>query len=106
MHLLVAGGLSGLRRVHPMHGRTDLCIRCRESPGVRAALGTGDGAHGHGAHGHGAHGHGAGTAGPQRFGRIASIWATAVASVIGARTTDRIAPSGPTKNWVGSPYSR
>jgi hypothetical protein len=36
-------------------------------------------------------------------GRIASIWAIARASVIGAGTTDRIAPSGPMKNWVGNP---
>jgi hypothetical protein len=39
-------------------------------------------------------------------GRIASIWGTAPLSVSGARTMDRIAPSGPTKNWVGSPNSR
>jgi hypothetical protein len=36
-------------------------------------------------------------------GRIASIWAIAFVSVIGAGTTDRIAPSGPMKNCVGRP---
>ena len=35
----------------------------------------------------------------QFFGRIASTWACAPASVSGASTTERMTPSGPTKNW-------
>jgi hypothetical protein len=36
-------------------------------------------------------------------GRIASIWARAAASLRGARTNDRTAPSGPMKIEVGRP---
>ncbi len=39
-------------------------------------------------------------------GKMAWIWASADASSSGARMTERIAPSGPTKNCVGNPYSR